>query len=151
MHIFNLVPLLAGLGHQIAAKRLVEVLAMTWAGSQVTKLPRAMGAVLLAPTVANILNELKAALRLRSIQQVSRQLTCPALGLHRTMKKQFVPDHMSLSAGLFSHRWSLSDNCISSVWHCVGFILMKADHGWSGCLNINSLFVSPLGTLSCCL
>jgi len=45
-----------GLGFRASAQRFISVFASVWAGSQVTKLPRAAGALLLAPMVDRGLN-----------------------------------------------------------------------------------------------
>ena len=45
----------AGLGFAGAVRKVAEVAALTWAGSQVTKLARAAGAVALAPLVDGLL------------------------------------------------------------------------------------------------
>ena len=45
----------AGLGPSGAVRKVAEVAALTWAGSQVTKLARAAGAVALAPFVDRLL------------------------------------------------------------------------------------------------
>ncbi len=53
-----------------AARRFVEVFAMVWAGSQVTKLLRAGGALALAPLVDSGMGWIQQRLRLRSKRQV---------------------------------------------------------------------------------
>lgn len=45
-----------GLGFSGAAAKAAEVAAITWAGSQVTKIPRAAAALVLAPLVDHLLN-----------------------------------------------------------------------------------------------
>ncbi|KAK9806129.1 hypothetical protein WJX72_002662 [[Myrmecia] bisecta] len=55
-----------GLGLALAARRAAEVMAMTWAGSQVTKVPRAACALVLAPFLDTCLTLLQRGLRLRS-------------------------------------------------------------------------------------
>jgi hypothetical protein len=52
----------AGLGAAAAARRFAEVFAITWAGSQVTKLARAGGALLLAPVASALLDRVEARL-----------------------------------------------------------------------------------------
>ena len=64
--IFNLS---VGLGFSGAAAKAAEVAAITWAGSQVTKLPRAAAALVLAPLVDHLLNFI--------------QGTCPATPISR--------------------------------------------------------------------
>lgn len=61
--------LAAGLGLQAAARKFIEVFAMVWAGSQVTKLPRAAGALAVAPVVDMGLAFSQDKLKLRSKQQ----------------------------------------------------------------------------------
>lgn len=48
---FYVLPTPGGMGYTAAAQRLLKILAMVWAGSQVTKLLRAGGALALAPSV----------------------------------------------------------------------------------------------------
>lgn len=60
----------AGRGRAAAARTFAEVFALTWAGSQITKIPRAAGAVFLAPFVDKGLDKLQGRLRLRSRNQV---------------------------------------------------------------------------------
>ncbi|XP_042492346.1 uncharacterized protein LOC122071926 isoform X2 [Macadamia integrifolia] len=48
---FYVAPAPGRMGYAAAVKRFIKVMAMVWAGSQVTKLVRAGGAVALAPTV----------------------------------------------------------------------------------------------------
>jgi hypothetical protein len=48
---FYVAPTPGGMGYPVAAQRLLKILAMVWAGSQVTKLLRAGGALALAPFV----------------------------------------------------------------------------------------------------
>lgn len=55
-----------GLGIQGAARKFVEVFALTWGGSQLTKIARATGALALAPLVDRLLDNLQAVLRLKS-------------------------------------------------------------------------------------
>ena len=56
----------AGGGWNAAASKAAQVLAMTWAGSQVTKAARLAAAVLLAPLADRLLDGVRASLRLRS-------------------------------------------------------------------------------------
>ncbi|KMZ69346.1 hypothetical protein ZOSMA_216G00160 [Zostera marina] len=49
---FYVAPTPAGLGYVAAAERFIKIMAMVWAGSQVTKLLRIGGALALAPLVA---------------------------------------------------------------------------------------------------
>lgn len=55
-----------GLGLAPTAGKFAEVIGITWAGSQVTKVPRAAGAVVLAPAVDTLLAVLERRARLRS-------------------------------------------------------------------------------------
>lgn len=56
----------AGLGTAAAARRVLEVLPIVWAGSQVTKLPRFGGALLLAPVASKLLEAVEARLPQKS-------------------------------------------------------------------------------------
>jgi hypothetical protein len=55
-----------GLGTAAAARRVLEVLPIVWAGSQVTKLPRFGGALLLAPVASKLLEAVEARLPQKS-------------------------------------------------------------------------------------
>lgn len=56
----------AGLGWALASRRFLEVIGMVWAGSQVTKLPRAAAALALAPAADAGLGAVQRSLRLGS-------------------------------------------------------------------------------------
>jgi hypothetical protein len=55
----------AGLGAAAAARRFAETFVLVWAGSQVTKLARFGGALLLAPAASKLLDAVQARLPLR--------------------------------------------------------------------------------------
>ena len=73
----------SGQGLAATAKAFAGVMAGVWAGSQVTKAPRAAAALMLAPLVDRLMGALQGALGLRSRRQVSqvepfRPLPAPA-------------------------------------------------------------------------
>lgn len=55
-----------GLGSAVAARRFAEVFAIVWAGSQVTKLARFGGALLLAPVAGALMERVESRLPRRS-------------------------------------------------------------------------------------
>jgi len=59
-----------GLGTGLAVKKLLEVMAVVWAGSQLTKLARAGAAVVLAPVIDVVLN------KLAKLFNVSKNIAC---------------------------------------------------------------------------
>ena len=61
-----------GQGLAATAKAFAQVMASVWAGSQVTKAPRAAAALMLAPLVDLLMGALQRTLGLRSRRQVSR-------------------------------------------------------------------------------
>ena len=68
----------AGRGLAVAATAFVQTMALVWAGSQVTKAPRAAGALLLAPAVDRLLELLRARLRLPTKRQAFLLAVLPA-------------------------------------------------------------------------
>jgi hypothetical protein len=62
----------SGQGLAATAKAFAGVMAGVWAGSQVTKAPRAAAALMLAPLVDRLMGALQEALGLRSRRQVSQ-------------------------------------------------------------------------------
>ncbi|EIE19196.1 hypothetical protein COCSUDRAFT_59680 [Coccomyxa subellipsoidea C-169] len=70
-----------GLGYAEAARKLVEVLGITWAGSQLTKAARAAGALLLAPVVDKGLGAFQRALHLKSRRTAFLYIVALCLGL----------------------------------------------------------------------
>jgi len=70
-----------GQGIAVAAAAATKTLAIVWAGSQVTKLPRAGAALLAAPAVDKLLSFLKHTFRLKGKQQVFLYIIVPACWL----------------------------------------------------------------------
>lgn len=70
-----------GLGLGEAARKFIEVMAITWAGSQVTKLVRAGGALAMAPIVDRVLDGIVARLGLRGKGQAFAVVVACCLAL----------------------------------------------------------------------
>lgn len=80
---FYVAPTPGGMGYPAAAQRLLKILAMVWAGSQVTKSFRAGGALALAPSVDKGLSWVTIQFRFRSRGMAFGAIvvTCVALSL----------------------------------------------------------------------
>ncbi len=72
---------LAGLGLQTTLRRFVEVMAVVWAGSQVTKLARAAAAIAFAPLVDKALISLADRLKLKSKGQAFGVMVAACFGV----------------------------------------------------------------------
>ncbi|CAL5220661.1 g2707 [Coccomyxa viridis] len=70
-----------GIGLAAASRKFVEVLGITWAGSQLTKVARGFGALLLAPVVDKLLTSFQSILRIRSKSRAFLAAVIICLGL----------------------------------------------------------------------
>eukprot|EP00775_Hariotina_reticulata_P012466 gene12466-12601_t len=81
------------LGWQAAARKAAEVFAIVWAGSQVTKLLRAAGALGLAPVVDRGLGLAVDKLQLKSKQQALVMVVVICVGLAAAVFASVVAAH----------------------------------------------------------
>eukprot|EP00873_Tetraselmis_striata_P045212 jgi/Tetstr1/465476/TSEL_010160.t1 len=72
-----------GMGFGETFRKVAEAFALTWAGSQVTKIPRLAGAVALAPLINKLLDLIQRRLRLDSRNQAPTPLSSPLYYPHR--------------------------------------------------------------------
>ena len=71
----------SGAGMAAAVRAFITTMALVWAGSQVTKLPRAAAAVMLAPLVDRGMDRLQRLLRLPSKRAAFLVIVAACLGL----------------------------------------------------------------------
>lgn len=82
---FVVTPSPGSLGFRAAAGRVTRVLATVWAGSQLTKLPRAAGALLLAPTIDRFLLHIEKRFNFKSREKAFLWIVCLCIGFALTL------------------------------------------------------------------